>query len=387
MNGTTNRTVIRAGTVLDGTGGVLHDVDLAIEGSRIAAIEPQGEAADYDVSGRTLMPGWIDTHVHVAWHFDRDGRLAWRDGRALQDSPYDAAGNAYATLMAGFTTVQSVGAPSDAALRDAIERGVLPGPRLLTSLEAITAASGDPATIRALVRQRIDAGADVIKLFATASIREGGAQTMSDAQIAATCDAARAGGLRTVVHAHASAGALAAIRAGCTAIEHGVLIGDEVLDEMARHGTYFDPNFLVLHNYLDNRQRFHNIGNYTDDGFAAMVEALPRNADVLQRARARGVKLVFGTDAVAGAHGRNAEEFVYRVRDGGQPALEAIVAATSMAAASLGMDDRIGTIAPGMEADLVAVDGNPLEDVTAVRRVVFVMKGGRVFKNAARRPS
>jgi imidazolonepropionase-like amidohydrolase len=386
MNETTIRTVLRAGTVLDGSGGVLHDIDLAIDGSRIATIGPRGEAFHYDVSGLTLMPGWIDTHVHVAWHFDRDGRLAWRDGRAVQDSPYDSAGNAYATLMAGFTTVQSVGAPSDSALRDAIDRELLPGPRLLTSLEAITAASGDPATIRALVRQRIDEGADVIKLFATASIRDGGAQTMSDAQIAATCDAARAGGLRTVVHAHASAGALAAIRSGCTTIEHGVLIGDDVLDEMARRGTYFDPNFLVLHNYLDNKHRFFNIGNYTDDGFAAMVAALPRNADVLQRARARGVKLVFGTDAVAGAHGRNAEEFVYRVRDGGQPAMEAIIAATSMAAASLGLGDHIGTIAPGMEADLVAVDGNPLDDITAVRRVAFVMKGGRVLKSVVRRP-
>jgi imidazolonepropionase-like amidohydrolase len=386
MNETTHRAVLRAGTVLDGKGGVMRDVDLAIDGSRIATIGPRGEAADYDVSGLTLMPGWIDTHVHVAWHFDRDGRLAWRDGRAVQDAPYESAGNAYATLMAGFTTVQSVGAPSDAALRDAIERGVLPGPRLLTSLEAITAASGDPATIRALVRQRIDEGADVIKLFATASIRDGGAQTMSAAQIEATCDAARAGGRRTVVHAHASAGALAAIRAGCTAIEHGVLISDAVLDEMARRGTYFDPNFLVLHNYLDHKHRFSNIGNYTDDGFAAMIAALPRTADVLQRARARGVKLVFGTDAVAGAHGRNAEEFVYRVRDGGQPAMEAIVAATSLAAASLGLGDRLGTIAPGMEADLVATDGNPLDDITAVRRVVVVMKGGRVLKSVLRRP-
>lgn len=297
MNETMHRAVLRAGTVLDGTGGVLRDVDLVIEGSRIATIEPRGAAADYDLSNVTLMPGWIDTHVHVAWHFDRDGRLAWRDGRAVQDSPYDSAGNAYATLMAGFTTVQSVGAPSDAALRDAIGRGVLPGPRLLTSLEPITAAS-----------------------------------------------------------------------------------------EVSRRGTYFDPNFLVLHNYLDNRQRFYNIGNYTDDGFAAMVEALPRNAEVLRRARARGVKLVFGTDAVAGAHGRNAEEFVYRVRDGGQPAMEAIVAATSMAAASLDLGDRLGSIAPGMEADLVATGGNPLDDITAVRRVAFVIKGGRVLKSALGRP-
>src|SRR5207249_4277231 len=126
-------------------------------------------------------------------------------------------------------------------------------------------------------------------------------------------------GKRTVVHAHASAGALASIRAGCTSIEHGSLLGDAVLDQMAQHGTYFDPNFLVLHNYLDNKPRFYGIGNYSDEGFAAMERAIPLTADVLQRARARRVKLVFGTDAVAGAHGRNAEEFIHRVRDGGQP--------------------------------------------------------------------
>src|SRR5581483_7500352 len=163
----------------------------------------------------------------------------------VQDAPLEAAANAYATLLAGFTTVQSVGAPSDRGLRDIINRGGLPGPRILTSLGPITAASGDPDTIRARVRQRVEEGADVIKLFATASIRDGGAQTMTDQQLNAACAEARALGRRTVVHAHAPAGASAAIRAGCTSIEHGALLDETTLDLLVERGTYFDPNFLV----------------------------------------------------------------------------------------------------------------------------------------------
>jgi imidazolonepropionase-like amidohydrolase len=153
---------------------------------------------------------------------------------------------------------------------------------------------------------------------------------------------------------------------------------------MASRGVYFDPNFLVLHNYLDNKPKFLGIGNYTDEGFAAMEKGLPLVADVYKRARAHHVKIVLGTDAVAGSHGRNAEEFIYRVKDGGDKPMDALVTGMSMAAESLGMANQIGSIAPGMQADLVAVQGDPLADITAVRRVVFVMKGGVVYKNGAR---
>src|SRR5262249_54934611 len=151
-------------------------------------------------------------------------------------------------------------------------------------------------------------GADVVKLFATRSIRDGGAQSMTDAQIEAACGEATAAGKRSLVHAHASDGAKAAVMAGCTAIEHGTMLDDGVLALMAERGTYFDPNFLVLHNYLDNKPMFLGIGNYTDEGFTYMEKALPLIADVTRRAAARKVKMVLGTDAVAGAHGRNAEE-------------------------------------------------------------------------------
>jgi len=203
---------------------------------------------------------------------------------------------------------------------------------------------------------------------------------MSDAQIEAGCGEAKAQGLRAVVHAHAADGARKAVLAGCTGIEHGTMLDDATLDLMRERGVFFDPNFLVSHNYLDNKPKFLGIGNYNEEGFKYMEKAEPMLADVLRRARAKHVKIVLGTDAVAGAHGRNYEEFIYRVRDGGEKPMDAIMSGTSVAAESLGLGDRIGTIAPQFEADLVAVAGNPLNDITAVRHVAFVMKGGRLVK-------
>jgi imidazolonepropionase-like amidohydrolase len=160
---------------------------------------------------------------------------------------------------------------------------------------------------------------------------------------------------------------------------------------IADHGLYFDPDFLTLHNYLDNKPKFLGIGNYTEEGIAYeegianMEKGIPMMATVLKKATGHHLKIVFGTDGVAGAHGRNAEEFIYRVRDGGQAPMNAIVSATSMAAESLRLQDQIGTIASGMEADLVAVRGNPLDDITAVRNVAFVMKGGQGFHNEVKK--
>ena len=376
--------VIKTSTILDGKGGILHNKTIMVEGGRIARVADARGSATYDLTGLTVMPGWIDTHVHLGWHFNKEGRLE-QGGPGSKETPEQSAlyaeGNASATLMGGFTTVQSVGSAIDGDLRDLINAGVIPGPRILTSLRAVTENTGDPEKIRAYVRKMKEDGADVIKLFATDSIRDGGKQTMTDEQVLATCSEAKALGLRSVVHAHAPGGAQAAVKAGCTSVEHGALLDDATLQMIADHGTYFDPNFLVLHNYLDNKPKFLGIGNYTEEGFAYMEKALPMMSDVLKRAMAHHVKIVLGTDAVAGAHGRNAEEFIYRVQDGGQPAMDAIVSGTSLAAESLGLKDKIGTIAEGMEADIVAVAGNPLEDITAVRKVVFVMKGGRVYKH------
>jgi imidazolonepropionase-like amidohydrolase len=377
--------VVKTTALFDGQGHLLHNRQIVIENGRISRISAAKDKPAIDLSGFTVMPGWIDTHVHPTWFFNKDDRLE-QEGPGAKSTPQQAAlqaeANLYADLMGGFTTVQSVGAALDGDLRDMINRDSIPGPRLLTSLAQITERSGSPEQIRALVDKLKADGADVIKLFATASIRDGGKMTMTAAQIDATCGEARKVGLRAMVHAHASEGARAAIMAGCTTIEHGTFLDDATLQLMAARGVYFDPNFLVLHNYLDNKAKFLNIGNYNEQGFSYMEKALPLVAEVLRRARKAHVKVVLGTDAVAGAHGRNAEEFIYRVRDGGDTPTDALLSGTSVAAESLGMADRIGSLAEGREADMVAVDGNPLDDITAVRHVVFVMKHGRIYKFA-----
>ncbi len=374
--------VIKADTVLDGKGGTLTNTSLVVQGGRITKIDPKAQGATYDLRGLTVMPGWIDTHAHIVQHFDRHtGKTPRRGEETPQESAMYAVENAYATLVAGFTTIQSPGAELDKDLRDFIASGSVPGPRILTSLRAVTERTGTPDEIRAFVRKAVADGADFVKLFATASIREGGAQTMSDEQIQATCSEAHALGKRAMVHAQGPEGAKAAILAGCNSIEHGNSLTDEVLDLMAQRKVYFDPNFgLLLHNYLDNRAKFIG-GNFNEAGFTFMEKGIPIGIDTFKRALTRSIPIVFGTDAVAGANGRNYEEFIYRVRDGGQKPMAAIVAATSTAAQSIELGDKIGTIAPGFEADIIATDGNPLQDITAVRRVVFVMKGGKVYKN------
>lgn len=379
--------MLRAGTVVDGRGGVRHNVDIFVVGSRIVRIAQRGAvpagARVVDMGDRTLLPGLIDAHAHPVWYFNRQNRLHTAgDGDTPAQSMLAAAANAYATLTAGFTTIQSVGSRSDADLRDWIATQGLPGPRILTSLEPLTERSGGPDSLRALVRQRKAQGADLIKLFASASIREGGQQTMSDSQLVAACGEAKALGLRTLVHAHSAAAVRAATLAGCTEVEHGIFVTQDVLTLMAERGTYFDPQCaLVFRNYLDNRARYQGIGNYTDSGFAAMERALPlAAADIRMALATPGLKVVYGTDAVAGADGRNAEDLICRVQMG-EAAMHAIVAATSLNAEAMGLADRVGAIAPGLEADVIAVDGDPLRDITALRRVSFVMKSGRVVRN------
>jgi imidazolonepropionase-like amidohydrolase len=369
------KVVIQTSTLLDGKGGVLRNQQIVIEGSRIQSVTAGNAKATYDLRGLTVMPGWIDTHVHMNWHMDANHKSV-SGGDKPEDAALYTAGDAWLTLEGGFTTVQSVGAEIDGVVRDRINQGVLPGPRILTSLRQINAGSGNPEALRALVRRTQSEGADVIKLFATTGLGAGGNQSMTDEQIQAVCAEAKANGLRTVVHAIGDAGARAAVLAGCTSIEHGTFLEDSTLDLMAGRGTYFDPNFLVLHNYLDNRASY----TFSEQALATLEKGIRPTIDVLGRARVHKVKVIFGTDAVAGSHGRNAEEFVYRVNEAHDKPMEAIVSATSLSAESLGLGKEIGAVAAGFEADLVATEGNPLDDITAVRRVVFVMKGGKVYR-------
>ena len=380
------RIVIRAGRLLDGKGGARENVALVVEGSRIARITSGDDTTTgpitYDLQQLTLMPGLIDTHVHIDSHFGRDGRMP-NEMESQLDRVVAAGQNSEITLRAGFTTVQSIGAPPDVELRYGIAHGDFLGPRVLTSVSQLTDTKMTPEQIRAWVRTMVARGADVIKIFASKSIREGGGQTLSDAQIRAACDEARLAGKRTWVHAHSAPAARAAILAGCTTIAHGSQLTDREFTLMAQRGTYFEPNIgLVSQNYLENKQRYLGTGNYTEDGFKKTEEGIPLKLEMFKRAiRHKDLKIIMGTDATAGAHGQNAREIIYRVNVAGQPAMDAIVAATSINAEALGMADRIGSVAPGMEADLIAVDGNPVADITSLMRVVFVMRAGRVYRN------
>ena len=381
---------IRAGTVLDGRGGVMRNTTLVIAGSRIARLDPALTTATYDLRTLTVMPGGVDTHVHLTSHFDADGRAHNDPGgtEPLAQTVLYAEENAYRALVAGITTVQSIGSNLDRELRDAIARGTIPGPRVITSLDWITPADGGPDALRLAVRQRVAAGANVIKILGSKSIREDGGPNLTQEQLAAACGEAKALGRRCVVHAHAAEAARRAVLGGATSIEHGVLLDSATLDLITDHGVFFDPNlYLVFQNYFDNKARFLGIENYTEEGFAQMHRAVPLVLEVFKQALRRPkLRIVFGTDAVAGAFGKNWEELIYRVQVGGQAPMAAIVSATSVSAQSLGLADSIGAIAPGLVADLIGVDGNPADDITALRRVVFVMKDGQVVKNVAPQP-
>ena len=313
------RIVIAASTLLDGKGHVLRDTRIVIEGSKIVAIDPKAGPVDYDLRGLTVLPGWIDAHVHITWSFDRNGRNVGGGG-TTQEAAYSAASNAWVTLLAGFTTVQSVGSPGDLPLRDAIAKGLLPGPRILSSAQPLQGQgeqTGSPDEIRAFVRKQKEAGADVIKIFASFSVRRPD-MSLSQEQLNAACDEAKKQGMRTLVHAYKDA-VRAATLAGCTEVEHGPLATDDDLKLMAAKGTYLDPQAgLVMENYLLHKENFIGTPGFPAESFAIIQEIIPIYREFMKQAiRIPGLKIVFGSDALAGSHGRNAEEFIDRVRDCG----------------------------------------------------------------------
>lgn len=384
--------VLHASKVIDGRGKTLTNVDIVVENGKITHIGPKAAvpkgAREIDLRGKTVLPGLIDAHVHLNWYFNAQGRYhSGGDGEGPAQLKAAMETNATATLMAGFTTVQSPGAREDLELRDRIATQGFAGPRILTSVLQLQATQGrgvlvSPDSLRARVRRVKEMGGDLVKLFASGSIRDGGQQTMTDAQLNAACDEARKVGLRTIVHAHSVESIRAVINAGCNQIEHGVFATQAELDLMAQKHVYFDPQCsLVFHNYLDNRAKYNGLGNFNDEGFAAMEKAIPMAIEVMRKANATpGLKVLYGTDAVAGAHGRNAEDLVCRVQDAHEAPMHALISATSLNAEALRLGDKIGALAEGMDADIIALDGDPLTDITAVRRVNFVMRAGHVFR-------
>ena len=375
-------TIIHAGTLLDGRGASTRNAYVVVRNGKIERVTTApvtiSGATTIELGSATLLPGLIDAHVHPGWYVDRQGK---RNSQRSGDTPAQAAlaraGSLYATLMAGVTTIQSVGGPEDLDLRDATARELIPGPRILTSITQISSARMSVDSLRLMVQQLKTQGADVIKLFASAGLGAGGAQTLSDEQLAAICGEAKAQGLRSIVHAISAQSVRAATLAGCTQIEHGTFATDAELTLMAEHGTIFDPQVcLVFQNYVDHPDAY----NFTDSTLAPLKAALPTAAAMFTRAlKTPRLKVVFGTDAVALAHGRNVEELACRVRAGQSP-MDAIVSATSAGAAALGLGSSLGVVASGYAADLIAVNGDPSRDIGALRQVVFVMRGGRRYK-------
>ena len=328
-----------------------------------------------------MLPGWIDTHVHLDSHFDRTGHIATRSEPAAE-ATLGIANNAWVTLMAGFTTVQSVGALSDAPLRDMIRDRGFPGPRILTSLSPIqgdSSISGD--SLRAMVQRRKTQGADLIKIFASKSERVGAGPTISEEQLRVLCgEAARSDCGRWCMHTGRR-----------PAPRRAPAVARSSTPRTRRRPTStrrFTPAPTSVRRWASWCRTISRTGHATwaladspTREWTIMERDLPRDFEICTIAvHTPGAKVVFSTDATAGAHGRNAEEFLGRVAHCGETPMAALVSANSLAAEAIGMSDRIGSLAPGYEADIIALDGDPLTDLTAVRRVVFVMRGGVVYR-------
>ena len=399
------RTIIHAGKLLDvRTGKTLTGQTIVIEDDKIVSVgqAPVANASDtvIDLSKSTVLPGLIDAHTHLTF----DPKDVGYEGLAIS-LPREAligAKNARITLMAGFTTVRNVGADgyTDVALRDAINAGDVPGPRMRVSGPALGItgghcdnnllpseyhATGDGvadgiAEVQHKVRQNIKYGADLIKICATGGVLSLGddpqaSQYTLEEMKAIVADAHRLG-RKVAAHAHGAQGILWASQAGVDSVEHGSYIDDAGIAEMKKNGTYLVPTLYLADWFLANAEALHVPPQMLAKGRTVM----PIARQNIARAFASGVKVAFGTDAAVYPHGLNAHEFAVMVKLGLTP-LQAIQAATINAADLLGWPEKIGAIESGKWADIIAVDDDPLQDVTTLEHVKFVMKGGEVVRN------
>ncbi|HEY6224830.1 MAG TPA: amidohydrolase family protein [Gemmatimonadales bacterium] len=405
-------TAIRAGVVIDGTGAApLRNAVILIRGERIAAVGTSvtipAAATVIDLSGLTVLPGFIDAHVHLASRTLGDGD--WQHaGLTMMPAEMALLGAAHAheTLEAGFTTVRDVGSAhyGDIALRNAINAGWVEGPRIVAAgiLFGITGGHCDETDglapgvlgheagidegvadgvdgVRAAVRTLVKNGADVIKICATGGVLSltdsVGAQQYSEEEMRAIVETARGLSRRVAAHAHGTEGIKAAVRAGVTSIEHGTLLDSEAVALMVRHGTWLVPTLMAG----DQAMQLVNAGRLPPPIAAKARAIVPRVQTSFRMALRAGVKIALGTDAGVFQHGKNAHEFTLMVRFGMTP-LQAIQAGTLSAATLLGRESDVGSLAAGKYADIVAVKSDPLQDITALEHVDFVMKGGAVFK-------
>ena len=414
QNKTAKSYVLKAARMFDGksnalvTPGIVIVTDGKIAGVGSSASAP-ADAETIDLGDATLMPGFIDAHTHLTMMYSEDYSKAALDGlrKPIPEMALDSSVNANITLMAGFTTVRDVGSRDylDAGLRNAINRGVVPGPRMLVAVHAIGATGGHcdetgyregalgpetgpqvgvvngPDEARRAVRLAHKYGATIIKTCAT-----GGVLSLADAvdtpqltqaELDALVDEAHALRLKTAAHAHGAEGAKRAIRAGIDSIEHGSFLDEEALDLMKQKGTYYVPTLMAVQGLSEQIQK----GVPIPPAIKVKAEdAIAHVHQTFQRAIAKGIKIGLGTDAAVYPHGRNAEEF-HQMVDLGMKPIDALKAGTSNDADLLGLANKIGTLETGKLADVVAVPGDPLQNVRQTEHVFFVMKEGIIYKN------
>lgn len=406
--------VLKAARMFDGKSDALTKPGLVIvTDGKIASVGatasiPAG-AEVIDLGDATLLPGFIDAHTHLTVMFSDDYKQAALDRlqKPISEQALDSSVNARVTLMAGVTSVRDVGSGEylDAGLRNAINKNVVPGPRMLVAVHAIGATGGHcdetgyragvfgketgpedgvingPDQARYAVRLAHKYGATIIKTCAT-----GGVLSLADAvdtpqltqeELNAIVDEAHALRLKSAAHAHGAEGAKRAIRAGIDSIEHGTFLDDEALDMMKQRGTYLVPTLMAPQGIVEQIQK----GLYIPPPILVKAQAAIAAAhQTFQKALAKGVKIGLGTDAGVYPHGRNTEEF-HQMVDLGMKPIAALKAGTSVDADLLGLADKIGTLEPGKLADIVAVPGDPVENIRQTEHVLFVMKEGVIYKN------
>jgi imidazolonepropionase-like amidohydrolase len=402
-------TAIRAARLIVGDGTQIESPAVVITGERITAVGPAAQvrvpsgAKVIDLAGYTLMPGFFDMHTHVTSIDNDGGDLSVLKETAAHGAIY-AVINAKKTLDAGFTTIREAGSTDyvDVAVRDAVNRGLIPGPRIHASGPSLGSTGGHadvngwspnlmipgtgaivdgPDAIRHQVRKNVKYGADQIKFVATGGILSVGdavnAPQYGDDEMKALVDEATRLGRKVMAHAHGGAGLLAAVNAGVASIEHGSLVDDAAITAMKARGTYLVPTLIILEEIVSDGVRKGVPANSIAKATAIAAERRVR----LRKAYQSGVKFALGTDATSDIHGRNGEEFKYMVDILGATPMDAITIGTMNAATLLGVEKDFGSVTVGKVADLVAVQGNPLQDVSLLAHVAFVMKGGTVYKS------